>query len=160
MTSGPENPDSEQEPDSGQDENYLLGVRRQKLQNLSDRGIDPYPHSYDRSHTTAEALALFDAAEAESGEGARSEDVSIAGRIIRYRRMGKATFLALQDGSGKVQVLLRRNNLPDSYDDLRELDIGDFLGGVGPMFRTRTGEVTVEASAGTILSKSLRPLPE
>ena len=70
MTSGPENPDSEQEPDSGQDENYLLGVRRQKLQNLRDRGIDPYPHSYDRSHTTAEALALFDAAEAESGEDA------------------------------------------------------------------------------------------
>ncbi len=160
MTSGPENPDSEQEPDSVQDENYLFGVRRQKLQNLRDRGIDPYPHSYDRTHTTAEALALFDAAEAESGEGARSEDVSVAGRIIRYRRMGKATFLDLQDGSGKVQVLLRRNNLPDSYDDLRELDIGDFLGVVGPMFRTRTGEATVEASAWTILSKSLRPLPE
>ena len=62
MTSGPENPDSEQEPDSVQDENYLLGVRRQKLQNLRDRGIDPYPHSYDRSHTTAEALALFEEA--------------------------------------------------------------------------------------------------
>ncbi len=160
MTSGPENPDSEQEPDSVQDENYLLGVRRQKLQNLRDRGIDPYPYSYDRSHTTVEALALFDIAEADADEGVRSEDVSVAGRIIRYRRMGKATFLDLQDGSGKIQVLLRRNNLPHSYDDLRELDIGDFLGVVGPMFRTRTGEITVEASEWTILSKSLRPLPE
>ena len=160
MTSGPENPDSGQEPDSVQDENYLLAGRRQKLQNLRDRGIDPYPHSYDRSHTTAEALALFDVAEDESGEGTRSEDVSVAGRIIRYRRMGKATFLDLQDGNGKLQVLLRRNNIPDSYDDLRELDIGDFLGVVGPMFRTRTGEATMEAPAWTILSKSLRPPPE
>ncbi len=154
MTLGPGNPNSEH------DENYLVGARRQKLQNLRDRGIDPYPHNYDRSHTTTEANALFEIAEAESGDGARSEYVSVAGRIIRYRRMGKATFLDIQDHSGNLQVLLRRNNLLDSYDDLRELDIGDFLGVEGPMFRTRTGEITVEASTWTILSKSLRPMPE
>ena len=74
--------------------------------------------------------------------------------------MGRATFLGLQDGHGKIQVLLRKNNLPDSYDTLSDIDIGDWVGASGPLFRTRTGEITVEAAEWTVLSKSLRPLPE
>jgi lysyl-tRNA synthetase class 2 len=74
--------------------------------------------------------------------------------------MGKATFIDIQDGHGKIQALLRRDNLPDSYDDLKELDIGDFIGVEGPLFRTRSGEITVEARGWTLLSKALRSLPE
>ena len=141
-------------------ESPLLQVRRDKLQGLRDRGIDPYPHTYDRSHTSAEAVSLFEAEEREHGEGWRTGPVSVAGRIIRRSGMGRATFLGLQDGYGRVQVLLRKNNLPDSYDTLSDIDIGDWVGASGPLFRTRTGEITVEADEWTVLSKSLRPLPE
>ena len=141
-------------------ESQLLGARRKKLQNLVDQGIEPYPHSYDRTHTTQQAVSQFEAEEARSGEGPGSEHVSVAGRIIRYRRMGKATFIDVQDAHGKLQALLRRDNLPDTYDHIKELDIGDFVGVEGPLFRTRSGEITVEARGWTLLSKALRPLPE
>ena len=141
-------------------ESPLLRVRRDKLQSLRDRGIDPYPHTYDRSHTSAAAASLFEAGETEHGEGYRTGPVSVAGRIVRRSGMGRATFLGLQDGHGKIQVLLRKNNLPDSYDTLSDIDIGDWVGASGPLFRTRTGEITVEADEWTVLSKSLRPLPE
>ncbi len=141
-------------------ESPLLQVRRDKLQSLRDRGLDPYPHAYDRTHTSAEAVSLFEAEELEHGEGRRTMSVSVAGRIIRRSGMGRATFLGLQDGYGRVQVLLRKNNLPDSYETLADVDIGDWVGASGPLFRTRTGEITVEASEWTVLSKSLRPLPE
>ena len=148
-------------PEAPQDaESPLLRVRREKLQSLRDRGIDPYPHTYDRSHTSAEAASLFEAEESEHGEGHRTGPVSVAGRIVRRSGMGRATFLGLQDGHGKIQVLLRKNNLPDSYETLSDIDIGDWVGASGPLFRTRTGEITVEADEWTVLSKSLRPLPE
>ena len=144
----------------GDADSPLLRVRREKLQNLRDRGIEPYPHAYDRTHTSAEAASLFEAEESEHGEGHRTAPVSVAGRIVRRSGMGRATFLGLQDGYGRVQVLLRKNNLPDSYDTLSDVDIGDWVGASGPLFRTRTGEITVEAEQWTFLSKSLRPLPE
>ena len=148
-------------PEAPQDaESPLLRVRREKLQSLRDRGIDPYPHTYDRTHTSAEAASLFEAEESEHGEGHRTGPVSVAGRIVRRSGMGRATFLGLQDGHGKIQVLLRKNNLPDSYGTLSDIDIGDWVGASGPLFRTRTGEITVEAEEWTVLSKSLRPLPE
>ena len=141
-------------------ESQLLGVRREKLQRLRDKGIDPYPHSYNRTHTTQEAISSFEAVEEQLEDDRQSDAVSVAGRIIRLRGMGKATFIDIRDGQGTVQVLLRRNNLPDTYDTLKDLDIGDFIGVAGPLFRTRTGEVTVQADEWTLLSKSLRPLPE
>ncbi len=147
--------------DSPQDaDSPLLQVRREKLRSLRDRGIDPYPHAYDRSHTSAGAAALFEAGESEHGEGHRTGPVSVAGRVVRRSGMGRATFLGLQDGHGRIQVLLRKNNLPGSYDTLSDVDIGDWVGASGPLFRTRTGEITVEAHEWTVLSKSLRPLPE
>ena len=141
-------------------ENHLLNVRLQKLQNLRAKGIEPYPHSYSRTHTTAEAASYLESEQNRLGGDARTDEVSLAGRIVRFRRMGKASFVDLLDGQGRIQVLLRRDNLPDSYDDLKDLDIGDWLGVAGPLFRTRTGEITVEAQAWTLLSKALRPLPE
>jgi lysyl-tRNA synthetase class 2 len=132
--------------------------RLTKLSRIRSRNIEPYPHRYRRTHTTQEAATLFQERESGNAEG---PEVNVAGRITAHRSMGKATFLDLRDGSGKIQVYFRTNNLTDDkYQLLHDLDIGDFIGVRGRVFRTRTGEITVEASDFTILSKSLQSLPE
>ena len=143
-----------------QSENELFQVRLEKLERIRQRGIEPYPHNYERTHTSAQAEELFAQAEAEQPENARTESVSVAGRIVAFRGMGRASFADLLDGDGHVQVMFRRNALPDTYEMLGDLDIGDWLGVKGPLFRTRTGQVTVEAHEFTLLCKSLRSLPE
>ncbi len=138
----------------------LIRVRLEKVQNLRNRGIDPYPRNYDRSHTAAEAVRQFESAEI-SGEGeAETDEVSIGGRIVGMRGMGRVTFCDVLDGSGKIQVMFRSNVLGVEYQTLEDIDIGDWIGVTGQLIRTRTGEVTVQASAFIILCKSLRPLPE
>ena len=137
-----------------------LRSRRQKLERLRQLDVDPFPPRYSRTCSTADAVAIFESAEQSRGPEARTDPVSVAGRIMSLRGMGKATFLDLRDGSGRVQAHLRRDILDDQYGLVRELDLGDFLGVEGPVFRTRRGEVTVEATSLTLLSKSLRPLPE
>lgn len=122
--------------------------------------MEPFPHRYRPTHTTAAAVALFKADEAEHGAQTRTAPVTVAGRIMGMRGMGKATFVDLQDDSGRIQVHLRRDVLADQYELVRDLDLGDFLGAEGPLFVTRTGEVTVEAQGIAILAKSMRPLPE
>ena len=143
-----------------QSENELFQVRLEKLERIRQRGIEPYPHNYERTHTSAQAEELFAQAEAEQPENARTESVSVAGRIVAFRGMGRASFADLLDGDGHVQVMFRRNSLPDTYEMLGDLDIGDWLGVKGPIFRTRTGQMTVEAQEFTLLCKSLRSLPE
>ena len=137
----------------------LHRVRREKLDRLRGRGVDPYPHRYDRTHTSAEALSCLESAEEAGGE-VPTGPVSIAGRVVGVRRMGRAAFLDLQDADGRVQVLVRKNVAPEAYDLLDDLDVGDWLGVQGPLMRTRTGEATVEANVCTLLSKALRSLPE
>ena len=143
-------------------ENQLMQARLEKLRSLRANEIDPYPHRYDRTHTSDEALRLLERSEAERlGEGeAQTDAVSVAGRIVRYRRMGRASFADIQDGHGSIQLLLRRNNLADTYETLKALDIGDWIGAAGPVIRTRTGEPTVEVKRWAMLSKSIRSLPE
>ncbi len=141
-------------------QNELVKARFDKLARLRARGIDPYPHRYERSHTAAEAVLLFEAEEKRATEDARTDVVSLAGRIVAFRGMGRATFADLLDGSGRIQVMFRRNQLPDTYEVLNDLDIGDWLGVKGPIFRTRAGEITLEVGDFTLLCKSLRPLPE
>ena len=143
-------------------ENQLMQARLEKLRSLRANGIDPYPHRYDRTHTSDEALRLLERSEAERlGDGeAQTDAVSVAGRIVRYRRMGRASFADIQDGHGSIQLLFRRNNLSDTYETLKALDIGDWIGAAGPVFRTRTGEPTVEVKRWAMLSKSIRSLPE
>lgn len=143
-----------------QAENEIFRVRLQKLERLRESGIDPYPHNYDRTHTTLQAMALFADAEAQQQEDARTDDVSVAGRMVGFRGMGRASFADIMDGEGRIQAMFRRNTLPDSYETLSDLDIGDWIGVKGPLFRTRSGEVTVEVQEFTLLCKSLRPLPE
>lgn len=129
--------------------------RLKTIRDLRSRGVEPYPHTYRPSHTAAEARALCER------EGERSQVVSLAGRVMARRKMGKMAFLDLKDGSGKLQVCLRRDLLGDeSYDLLRDIGIGDFVGVEGELFLTKTGEVTVDVARVGLLAKSLRPLPE
>jgi lysyl-tRNA synthetase class 2 len=143
-----------------QPESQLRKARFKKLESLRAKGIDPYPHRYTRTHTTTEAVSHFESEEERLGQDARTGDVSLAGRIVRLRRMGRATFTDLLDGDGRLQVLFRQNVISDSYEILKDLDIGDWLGVSGPLIRTRTGEITLEAHKLTVLCKSVRPLPE
>ena len=144
-------------PERGQE---LLRNRRDKLEHLRQLGIDPFPPHYHRTCSVSDAIALFQQEEERLGEGVHTTPVSVAGRIMSLRIMGKAAFLDLRDGSGKIQAHLRRDILGDQYEHIKELDLGDFLGVSGLLFRTRTDEVTVEAEQFCILAKSLRPLPE
>jgi lysyl-tRNA synthetase, class II len=129
--------------------------RLDSLNRIRARGIDPYPHSYHSSHTIKEAIALCEQ------QGERSQDVSVAGRIMSRRSIGKMSFLDIRDSSGKIQLSLRFDLLGrERYELLQDIDIGDFVGASGKLFRTKSGELTLEASGYTVLCKSLRPLPE
>jgi len=133
--------------------------RRQKLDRIRTRGIEPYPHRYHRSHTTREAVALLKRNE----EGlTKEEEVSVAGRIMAIRRMGKSAFADIRDGSGKIQLLFQDINQFDkeALELFRNLDIGDIIGVEGNLLRTKSGEPTVWVGDFTLLAKSLRPLPE
>ena len=144
-------------PERGEE---LVSNRRDKLEHLRQLGIDPFPPRYHRTCCASDAIALFQQEEKSLGEGVHTAPVSVAGRIMSLRLMGKAAFLDLRDGSGKIQAHLRRDVLGDQYEHIKELDLGDFLGVSGPLFRTRTDEITVQAEQFSILAKSLRPLPE
>lgn len=136
-----------------------LESRRAKLQRIRQRGVDPYPPRFQRSCTADGAIKLFEAAETEE-DPEKANGISVAGRIVSMRVMGRAAFLDLRDSSGVVQAMLRQNVLGDEYAVLHDLDLGDFLGVDGDMIRTRTGQPTIEARSLTILAKGMRPLPE
>jgi lysyl-tRNA synthetase class 2 len=131
--------------------------RLDKLKRLRDRGIDPYPARYRRTHTTQQAKGLV----GEESHPSTEVTVSVAGRILAQRGMGKATFVDLQDGSGRIQAYFRRDQVGDEkYALVQELDLGDFVGVTGGLFKTRSGEITVNVAHFTLLAKSLQPLPE
>lgn len=136
----------------------LLKVRREKLEELKRRGINPFPYSYEQTHRAAELLEKYQ--DLKEGEESK-EAVSIAGRIMTKRGHGKASFAHLLDGSGKIQVYGKQDVLGEGeYEIYSKLDIGDIIGVKGHIFKTRTGEVTVRIEDFTILCKSLHPLPE
>ncbi len=141
-------------------EEELLEVRREKLARLRARGIDPYPARATRTHSAAEALAAFTQWETDGATG-DAPSISVAGRITALRDMGKASFLDLTDGTGRIQCYLKKNIIgDDAYAGIADLDLGDFLAVGGPLFRTRTEEITVEAHSYEMLAKTLRPPPE
>ena len=121
----------------------LLRSRRQKLEKLRSDGVDPYPPRYRRTCTNAAAIASFQEEEAQSGQRVNSAPVRLAGRVVSMRVMGKASFMDIRDGSGKVQAYFRRDLLGDAYQLVKGLDLGDFLGVVGPLFRTTTVPLTL-----------------
>jgi lysyl-tRNA synthetase class 2 len=136
----------------------LIGHRRQKLQALRARGIDPFGGRFPVTHWAGHLRAQL--ASASEDELKAVGAVSVAGRVVALRHHGKTCFAHLQDRSGRVQLYARADQLGDDYATFTELDLGDFIGVTGEMFRTRTGEVTVAVKTFTVLAKSLRPLPE
>ncbi|HVE14342.1 MAG TPA: amino acid--tRNA ligase-related protein, partial [Elusimicrobiota bacterium] len=137
----------------------LLEERLKKARELRERGVELYPHRWERAHTAAQALA--------KGEGLQpmervDGEVRVAGRLVQIREMGKASFAHIQDGSAKLQLYLKKDLLGEAaYDVFKKgLHLGDFVGVCGQVFKTKTGETTVEAKTLTVLAKSLRPIPE
>jgi len=129
-----------------------------KLHFLREKGVEPYPPQFSTSHSILQVAKQFSSLSAEERSG---EVVTVAGRLIAFRRMGRAAFLDLRDGTDKIQVYACVDELgQEQYAGLCDADIGDFLGIKGEIFRTRRGELTVSTASWTLLAKSLRPLPE
>ena len=134
--------------------NELLRIRREKLTNLQNAGRDPFAITrYDVTHHSAEILA--------AGDELVGKEVSVAGRMMVKRIMGKASFCKIQDKQGVIQCYVARDDLgEEAYADFKKMDIGDIIGVKGFVFRTKTGEITVHTKELTLLTKSLKPLPE
>ena len=135
-----------------EDLNQLIVQRREKLEKIRELGINPYPYQFDRSHISQQVIDNF-----EQLEGKK---VSVAGRLMSNRRMGKAAFFHLQDMQGRLQVYLKKDIVGElAFDLYKLLDIGDTVGVKGEVFKTHTGEISIVADTLEILNKSLRPLP-
>ena len=145
-----ENNNGEQELDL----NQLMKVRREKLDKLKQEGKDPYKITkFNRTHTSKQIKDNYDELE--------GKDVTVAGRLMAKRIMGKASFCHIQDSEGRIQSYVSINELgEESYKEFKEYDIGDIIGITGFVFKTKTGEISIHAKKVTLLSKSLRPLPE
>ena len=145
-----ENNNEEQELDL----NQLMKVRRDKLEKLKQEGKNPYRITkFNRTHTSKQVKDNYDELE--------GRDVTVAGRLMAKRIMGKASFCHIQDSEGKIQSYVSINELgEESYKEFKEYDIGDIIGITGFVFKTKTGEISIHAKEVTLLSKSLRPLPE
>lgn len=138
------------------DLNDLELQRLEKLHRLEASGMPPYPSRAHRSHTVRDAITAF-----EEGESAGTPvEVTVAGRLVSIRVMGKATFAHIEDGSGKLQLFLRQNELGDSYELFRRtFDLGDFVEAHGTLMRTRTQEISVQVGELRMLAKAITPLP-
>jgi lysyl-tRNA synthetase, class II len=132
-------------------DNDQIARRYHELEELEASGVVAYPYSFDKTHDAAAARAAFQ-------DDAPRFDVAVAGRIVAIRKMGKASFVHVQDETGRIQLYLKKDDLPN-YDALRLYDIGDIIGVAGFLFRTRTGEVSVHAESLELLAKCLIPLP-
>ena len=138
----------------------LMATRVAKLSELKALGIDAYPPRATRTHTAAQATALVETA-ADDPALAALPPVDVTGRVVARRDMGKATFLDLLDGTGRIQALLRKNELAEQlYDAIRLIDLGDFIGIHGTLMRTRTGQPTLSVKSWTMLAKALHAPPE
>ena len=126
------------------------------------RQADVYPARVERTHTAAAAVAAFvEGGEPDfEAEGVEGVSVTVVGRVTAQRVMGKAAFLDVRDGSGRIQLHFRRDVLEEAFEGLKLVDMGDFLEVSGPLFRTRTDEVTVAVRSWRVITKALRPLPE
>lgn len=145
---------AEQKKVQEQDINQLLKVRREKLAELQENGKDPFQITkFDITHHSEEIKAGYDELEGKT--------VSVAGRMMFKRVMGKASFCNILDLKGNIQIYVARDGIgEDSYKDFKKYDVGDILGIVGEVFKTKTGEISIHASSVTLLSKSLQILPE
>ena len=130
----------------------IVDFRLEKLGKIRENGINPYPYSYTASHKSEEIL--------KDENKLDGKTVSVSGRIMSLRKMGKASFCHIQDEAGRIQIYVRRDDIGvDAYQNFKLLDIGDFIGVEGYVFKTKMGETSIHATVVTILSKSIRPIP-
>lgn len=142
----------ESDKQNAEDLSTVLRARREKFEQIKALGIDPYPHEFQRSHLAEAIKQKFDTL--------AEKEVTIAGRIMSMRPMGKASFGHIEDASGRIQFYLKQDLIgEENYRLVPLLDLGDFIGVAGKVVKTRTGEITVQASSLKLLSKTLRPLP-
>lgn len=133
----------------------LYAVRKAKLDAMRQDGVDPFRANWDQAHTSAEAISQH----REDEEN--SPIVSVAGRIVTFRAMGKASFIKIQDRAGQIQFYVKSEEIgPEAYEAFKKLDLGDIIGASGQLFKTKTGEVTLRVKQYSLVSKALRPLPE
>ena len=148
----PSNTPKEDTPLDGSDQ---VAVRQAKLEHMRETGFDPFRANWEQTHTSTEAQSLLPE-DVEEGP-----EVSVAGRIIAFRLMGKASFVKVLDRDGRIQAYVRKDEIgEEEYASFKKLDLGDFIGIRGKLFRTKTGEITVRAQEYRLVSKALRPLPE
>ena len=141
------------------DENKIVALRRKHLQELREQG-QPFPNNFRRKHLATE---LHEAHSESSKESLQESPVpiTVAGRVVLRRLMGKASFITLQDVSGRIQLYVRQDELGDeAYDDFKRWDLGDIVGASGTLMRTNKGELSIAVQEIRLLSKSIRPLPE
>ena len=140
-------------------DNPLRAEKRRKLHELREKGINPYPHNYQRKNHAADLLQKFSGI--QSGEKLESEKVSLAGRLMTMRDMGKAAFFNIQDQTGSIQIYLRTQEMSEeARTAFRLVDLGDIVGVQGFVFKTQKGELSIHAQEFQILCKTLEPLPE
>ena len=150
---------SEQPPLKDQDDNQLIAERRAKLADWRAGGC-AFPNDFQRENTAGKLDELYGEKSRDALEAVPVE-VKVAGRIMLKRVMGKAAFLTVQDLSGRIQIYVSKNDAgADALDAVKHWDLGDIVGAVGTLFKTRTGELTVNCTSIRLLTKSLRPLPE
>lgn len=142
--SGKGNPENE-------DLNVLIKRRHDELTELRNKGFEPYAYFFEVNSDSQEIKNNFDKLE--------GKDVKAAGRIMAIRRMGKASFAHIQDDKGRIQIYLKKDDIGDSYDAFKLMDIGDIIGIEGYVFKTKTGETSIHVKSLVILAKSLRPIP-
>lgn len=151
--------DTEPQTTAPVDENHIIAERRQKLAEWRQTGA-AFPNDFRRQNTAGKLLELYDSKDGETLEAIPVE-VSIAGRIMLKRVMGKASFITIQDLSGRIQLYIGRDSIGEAeYADFKHWDIGDIVGAVGTLMKTKTGELTVKVTQLRLLTKSLRPLPD
>src|SRR6267378_29205 len=132
------------------DTNALIKQRKEKLEALRAKGIDPFKNKFTPTQTCAEARANY----------TERREVALAGRITAHRDMGKSQFIDIKDQSGRIQVYAQKQALGDEqFEIFKHLDLGDFIGARGTMFTTKTGEISLELATCFILAKALRPPP-
>ena len=130
----------------------IIDFRKDKLKKLEDMGIDPYPQKYSPTHLSSIIISDY--------ENLKGKDANVAGRIMSIRRMGKSSFFHIQDGGGRLQIFIKRDDIgEDIYNYFKLLDIGDFVGVDGFVFKTKVNEISIHARNLTVLCKSIRPLP-
>jgi lysyl-tRNA synthetase class 2 len=151
---------TEEQQQQVEDLNDQMLVRRQKMEQLRENGIDPFGKRFERTHHSAELHELFDA-RTKDELAEMNLTASVAGRMMTRRGKGKAGFAHLQDREGQIQIYVRKDQVgEEAYEVFKHADLGDFFGVTGHIMKTDTGEVSIKATEFTILSKALRPLPD